>query len=474
MAELTRGQLLKDPEVLGTTTSAAKIRLWDGDESNYVDIAAPTTIGTNFTLTLPANDGDANQYLQTDGNGILTWATVSASPGGSTTQIQYNNAGSFAGAAGLTTDGTHLTINSAGELRFADTTGGEYVAFKAPGTVTANRTYTLPDTIGTAGQVLKIDTRTDTTAILIWSDDQTGGAGSSPGGSDTYVQFNDAGLFGGDADFTYNKTTNALTVTGTVTAGGFNATTGTDYKINSTSVLTATTLGSGVTSSSLTSVGTLTALQVDNINIDLNTISSTNTNGNIVISPNGTGIIQAGNLLEIRSASGLRLQDSANASALTINVPTTITSPYTLTLPAAIGSVDEVLAFSATGVASFVSNFRAINFVIDGGGSVISTGIAGYLQVPFDCQILEWTLLADTTGSIVVDIWKDTYANYPPIDADSITAATTPTITTADKNTSSTLTGWTTTITSGDVLAFNVDSVTTLTKVTIVLKLKMT
>ena len=39
----------------------------------------------------------------------------------------------------------------------------------------------------------------------------------------------------------------------------------------------------------ITSLGTLTALQVDNININGNTISNTDTNGNIVITANGTG-----------------------------------------------------------------------------------------------------------------------------------------------------------------------------------------
>jgi len=38
-----------------------------------------------------------------------------------------------------------------------------------------------------------------------------GGSGS-PGGSNTQVQFNDGGSFGGDADMTYNKTTNVLSV----------------------------------------------------------------------------------------------------------------------------------------------------------------------------------------------------------------------------------------------------------------------
>jgi len=40
----------------------------------------------------------------------------------------------------------------------------------------------------------------------------TGGGGGTPGGSDTQVQFNDSGAFGGDSGFTYNKTTNTATI----------------------------------------------------------------------------------------------------------------------------------------------------------------------------------------------------------------------------------------------------------------------
>jgi hypothetical protein len=60
-------------------------------------------------------------------------------------------------------------------------------------------------------------------------------------------------------------TLGALNVTGVTTSGGFNATTGNDYKINNTTVLNATTLGSGVVNSSLTSVGTLPTLNATNI-----------------------------------------------------------------------------------------------------------------------------------------------------------------------------------------------------------------
>ena len=45
----------------------------------------------------------------------------------------------------------------------------------------------------------------------------SGGGGGTPGGSDTQVQFNDGGsTFGGDVDFTWNKTTNVLGITGDI------------------------------------------------------------------------------------------------------------------------------------------------------------------------------------------------------------------------------------------------------------------
>ena len=122
----------------------------------------------------------------------------------------------------------------------------------------------------------------------------------------------------------------------------------------------------------------------------------------------------------------------------------------------------------------FLGGEASIEFVIDGGGSAITTGQKGHLEIPFDCTIQRVTMMADQSGSIVVDIWKDTYANFPPADGDSITASAPPTITTALKSQDSTLTGWTTAITAGDILAFNVDSITTIERVTLTLLVKRT
>ena len=111
-------------------------------------------------------------------------------------------------------------------------------------------------------------------------------------------------------------------------------------------------------------------------------------------------------------------------------------------------------------------------------GANIAIGFAGVLVVPWTCTITQATVLstddAITSGSIVVDIWKDSYTNYPPTVADSICASAKPTLSSAIKSQDTTLTGWTTALAANDVLAFNVDSVASLKRVRIDLQVLLT
>jgi len=115
---------------------------------------------------------------------------------------------------------------------------------------------------------------------------------------------------------------------------------------------------------------------------------------------------------------------------------------------------------------------RDLIFIIDGGGAEIAVGEHGHLHIDFKCEITQAMLLADQTGSIKIDIWKDSYANFPPTNADTITGANEPEIAAGVKDKDDTLTDWTKTIAAGSILAFNVDSVTTIERVTICLKVK--
>ncbi len=107
---------------------------------------------------------------------------------------------------------------------------------------------------------------------------------------------------------------------------------------------------------------------------------------------------------------------------------------------------------------------RSIVLAIDGGGVAISTGVKADVYVPYACTITAVTMLADQSGSAVVDIWKDTYANFPPTVADTITASAKPTISAATKSQDTTLTGWTVAVAAGSILRFNVDSASTITR----------
>jgi hypothetical protein len=60
------------------TLAANKNIILTDDTTNTVNIALPTAV-TSYTLTLPANDGDANQVLTTDGSGNTSWATPASS-----------------------------------------------------------------------------------------------------------------------------------------------------------------------------------------------------------------------------------------------------------------------------------------------------------------------------------------------------------------------------------------------------------
>jgi len=105
-----------------------------------------------------------------NGTDYIKLAGTIANAAGSNTQIQFNNGGLFGASANLTWDGTTLSstqvnITGQGTLRLQDTTGGEYVGLRSPGTLGASYTLTFPADDGTSGQALI----TDGSGVLSWS-----------------------------------------------------------------------------------------------------------------------------------------------------------------------------------------------------------------------------------------------------------------------------------------------------------------
>lgn len=109
--------------------------------------------------------------------------------------------------------------------------------------------------------------------------------------------------------------------------------------------------------------------------------------------------------------------------------------------------------------------------VIDGLGAEITTGIKGEYFIDFPCEIIGWTLLADQPGDIQIDIWKTPLGSFPPDVGDTITGGSPPVLSAA-QSADGGVSGWTTTVDYGDTFIFNVDSVSTVTRVSVFLSVK--
>lgn len=110
-----------------------------------------------------------------------------------------------------------------------------------------------------------------------------------------------------------------------------------------------------------------------------------------------------------------------------------------------------------------------IPFTIGDGTNVITTGVKAYVPLDFYGTIDGHTLAALQSGSIVIDIWN---ANGSiPTNGNTITNGNEPTLSGAQYGTVSDVSGWSDlSIEPGDVLGINVDSVATITRVTLTLK----
>ena len=151
----------------GYSTGIPPVQVIDSSGNLITNVNSPTG---NVT----ANVMYSNSYRYA--NGVV----LSTIPGGSNTQLQYNNAGSLNGIPNVTWNGNILSLGSVSNVAISGGINGYFL-------------------------------QTDGYGNLAWAAGGGGGNGT-PGGINTQVQFNDTGLFGGVPEFTFNKTTNILTV----------------------------------------------------------------------------------------------------------------------------------------------------------------------------------------------------------------------------------------------------------------------
>jgi hypothetical protein len=106
-----------------------------------------------------------------------------------------------------------------------------------------------------------------------------------------------------------------------------------------------------------------------------------------------------------------------------------------------------------------------VGVTFDGQGSTPTVGSKGYLVCPYNGTIDQWHIVADASGSTVVDVWKA--AGSIPTVANTIAGAEKPTLSAQQLASDTALGTWTTAVTAGDVFGFNLDSVSTCTRVTV-------
>ena len=197
----------------------------------------------------------------------------------------------------------------------------------------------------------------------------------------------------------------------------------------------------------------------------------------------GSGQSAAGNHTHTSGAVSDFTEAAQDAVGAMVANSTSINLAYVDATP----SLTATANFSGSGSASTIARSdhthtvtKSLNFPFgdeDGLGAVVATTARRTISIPVGwgtCTITRWRVLADQSTTATLDVWRDSYANYPPTNADSITASAKPATSAAAKNESTSLTGWTTTFTGGDVLTAEIEANSAAKFLLLVLEFQMT
>ena len=93
------------------TFSSAGNKIYRAGTTNAVSLVASSSLAGNVTLTLPVNDGDANQLLATDGSGNLSFISATAASGAGLSNVSDDSTPSLGGDLDVETSSIVSTSN---------------------------------------------------------------------------------------------------------------------------------------------------------------------------------------------------------------------------------------------------------------------------------------------------------------------------------------------------------------------------
>ena len=403
-----------DDITLGVPSTTRGELILANTTANTVKLRSSNSTAASYALTFPAAAPVNGYYLQTDVNGVLSWAAGGGggggSPGGSNTQIQFNNAGAFGGDAAFTfVNGTGTATTTLG---VASTTSGALKLYNsasansvtiASGNNSAAWTMTLPTDDGTNGQLLQ----TDGSGNLSWFTNTATGDVVGPASStdNAVVRFD-----GTTGKLVQNSAVTIADTTGDITGGKYN----------------------GLTIS--TTTGTFTIANGKTLAVD-NTLTFVGTDSSTVsFGAGGTVAYTGGTLAQFASTTSAQLagviSDETGSGSLVFAISPTLTTPIlgtptsgnlsnctnipvnqaTGTLAVANGGTGltsgtsgGVLYYSATGTLASSAALASNALVIGGGAGVApsttttAAGILTFLGTPSSANLA--SAVTDETGS---------------------------------------------------------------------------
>ena len=337
--------------VKGTGSASGTVEVNTETNAKSIKIQAPTNsnLASNYTLTLPVNDGDNGQFLKTDGLGVLSWDTVSGGGGGGGTAAPNNIVTISESVDGSRTDFSMSVTPASAQNLIVSVNGvvqkpnaGTTIAGSAEGYCVSGATLKFATAPANGSSIFIIEHAATTASdrivegnsnVDVFDDNSTSRAVVNLDGAEKF-RINEGGQIG-LAGANYGTDGQVLTSQGAGAAAQWE------------------TIPIEVANDTSPQLG-------GNLDVQASEITTSTTNGNIKLTPNGTGVI------EVKGASGndgtLQLNCSQNSHGVKIKSPAhSAGASYTLTLPTTDGNANQVLKTDGSGVLAWVDQTTDTN-----------------------------------------------------------------------------------------------------------------